>query len=295
MDPQELLLPVEDGVLAVLDHGGNGPAVFIIPGPAYTAAAANAIAAQLSDRAHVYAVDPPGNGHSSLIPRNALHAADSIATALAALALDRPILVGIETSGFTAAVIAVKRPDLVGGVVLASGLCLRDWEINAVGLEFATSDEFLREMQSRFLLGVTGQGESARREMIARLGQRLAQDWATADTCAIASADMERGLTYVEDDTWVVTPTLESLRATLRLPPDTELRPEPALLKRITAPLFVVVAELGDDGDTFEDAAGIVAQIAGATYVPLVDAVGVYDSQAGVFANVVVRSLKHRA
>jgi pimeloyl-ACP methyl ester carboxylesterase len=75
----------------------------------------------LSRDAHVVAPDLPGFGRSHLPDEPALTVAehaDVLAALIAELALDRPVVVGHSMGAQFVTELAVRRPDLVGGVVL---------------------------------------------------------------------------------------------------------------------------------------------------------------------------------
>ncbi|GLW01103.1 hypothetical protein Slala05_47340 [Streptomyces lavendulae subsp. lavendulae] len=112
---------IRDGVrLSCRDWGGSGSPVLLLHGLAGHAGEFDAVAAHLSARHRVVALDQRGHGASERRPADVsreAHVADVLAVA-ARLGLDRPVLVGQSLGGHTAMLTAAAHPDLVRGLVL---------------------------------------------------------------------------------------------------------------------------------------------------------------------------------
>jgi pimeloyl-ACP methyl ester carboxylesterase len=115
-------VPVEAGLLHVLDHGGpDAPTVVLVHGVTGSAATWHGVAPALSERAHVVAVDLRGHGDSTWLTDGAYtsrgHATDVVAV-LEALGVAPAVLVGSSWGALVALAVADARPDLVAGLVL---------------------------------------------------------------------------------------------------------------------------------------------------------------------------------
>ncbi|WP_431676507.1 alpha/beta fold hydrolase [Kitasatospora sp. KL5] len=113
-------VPREGMRLHCRDWGGDGPAVLLLHGLAGHCGEWDAVAARLSRRHRVVAVDLRGHGHSERRPKDvsrAAHVADVLAVA-DAFGLDRPVLVGQSLGGHTALLATAARPERIAGLVL---------------------------------------------------------------------------------------------------------------------------------------------------------------------------------
>ena len=135
--PHEIqFIEVEKGVsLEVLDWGGKGYPIVLLPGLGMSAHQFDAFALKLSTRFHVYGITRRGFGASSKpsmgydIPR----LVDDIVVVLDALKLKRPLLIGHSVSGQELSLIGVTHPDRVAGLVYLDA---------AVDYTFLPSDEY---------------------------------------------------------------------------------------------------------------------------------------------------------
>lgn len=102
-------------------EAGSGPPVLLIHGATSTADdPAAALFDTLAERHRVVSVDRPGHGwsdrvrwtHSSVQAQAAV-----VGDAVAALGLERPVVVGHSYGGAVAMALALKRPDAISGVV----------------------------------------------------------------------------------------------------------------------------------------------------------------------------------
>jgi pimeloyl-ACP methyl ester carboxylesterase len=116
-----------DGVkLHYLDTGGAKPAVLLLHGNGVTSAdmEISGLIDDLKDRHRVLAFDRPGYGYSER-PRNTSWTpeaqADLLAKALAQCEVDNVVVFGHSWGSLVAVALALRHPQLVKGLVLASG------------------------------------------------------------------------------------------------------------------------------------------------------------------------------
>jgi non-heme chloroperoxidase len=105
--------------LEVLDWGGSGPSVVLLPGGGNTAHVFDEFAPKLADRYHVYGITRRGFGASS-IPASGYEAdrlGDDVLAVLDSLKLKRPVLVGHSLGGEELSSVGSRHPERVAGLV----------------------------------------------------------------------------------------------------------------------------------------------------------------------------------
>jgi non-heme chloroperoxidase len=117
------MVTVEPGVqLQVLDWGGSGRTVILLPGLGFDAHEFDDFAPKLTSRYHVYAISRRGFGASSAPSPNAENysadrLADDILEVMQTLNIKRPVLVGHSIAGEELSSIGTRFPDRVAGLV----------------------------------------------------------------------------------------------------------------------------------------------------------------------------------
>lgn len=102
--------------------GGRGEPLLLLHGLAGSSRNWCEVLPALVERYRVIAVDLPGHAHSAPLPRGATTAdfADAAAAVLQAEGADRALVAGHSFGGLVALRLAQRRPELVGGLLLAS-------------------------------------------------------------------------------------------------------------------------------------------------------------------------------
>jgi pimeloyl-ACP methyl ester carboxylesterase len=117
------LIEVEPGVkLEVLDWGGTGRPLILLAGQNFTAHDFDQFAPKLTAQHHVYGITRRGFGTSSVSPPtsdnySAVRLGDDILAVIAALGLDRPVLVGHSIAGEELSSIGTRHPEKVAGLI----------------------------------------------------------------------------------------------------------------------------------------------------------------------------------
>ncbi|HVY96278.1 MAG TPA: alpha/beta hydrolase [Solirubrobacterales bacterium] len=107
------------GTLAY-DELGAGRALVLLPSGAHSRRDYDELRQRLPDRFRSIAIDWPGHGESGPPSggASAMAFADAAEEAVAALAPEGAVVVGNSVGGFAAGRLAIRRPDLVAGLVL---------------------------------------------------------------------------------------------------------------------------------------------------------------------------------
>jgi non-heme chloroperoxidase len=108
--------------LEVLDWGGSGRSVILLPGLGDTAHVFDSFAVKLTANYHVYGITPRGYGSSSAPPAepsnySASRLGDDVAAVISALKLNRPVLAGHSVAGEVLSAIGTHHPDAVSALI----------------------------------------------------------------------------------------------------------------------------------------------------------------------------------
>ena len=104
------------------EQSGSGRPLILLHGNGESSAIFDAAMPLLAERFTVYAIDSRGHGQSS--PVSEYHYADmaqDVADFIRLLALERPVVYGFSDGGILALLLAIRHPELVGGII-ASGV-----------------------------------------------------------------------------------------------------------------------------------------------------------------------------
>jgi non-heme chloroperoxidase len=108
--------------LEVLDWGGSGRSLVLLPGLGDTAHVFESFAVKLTANYHVYGITPRGFGSSSAPPAepsnySASRLGDDVAAVIGTLKLNRPVLAGHSVAGEVLSAVATHHPDAVSALI----------------------------------------------------------------------------------------------------------------------------------------------------------------------------------
>jgi pimeloyl-ACP methyl ester carboxylesterase len=122
--PAVPLLDIPSGSVAY-DELGDPQAIpiFLLTSGAHDRHDYDALRALLPERLRTIAIDWPAHGESPAgnVPVTAMHLADVTEHAVAQLAPEGALVIGNSVGGFAAARLAIRRPELVRGLVIVDG------------------------------------------------------------------------------------------------------------------------------------------------------------------------------
>ena len=114
-----MVLVDREVTLEVLDWGGAGRPLVLLPGQGNTAHVFDEFAPRLRSLGHVYGITRRGYGRSS-VPQSGYDAdrlADDVLAVLDALKLEQPVLIGHSIAGEELSSLAARYPSRAGGLV----------------------------------------------------------------------------------------------------------------------------------------------------------------------------------
>ena len=105
------------------DEQGSGDTLVLLSSGAHDRHDFDELRALIPPRLRTIAIDWPGHGESppADVPASAMHLADVAEHAVERLAPDGAIVLGNSVGGFSAARLAIRRPELVRGLVIVDG------------------------------------------------------------------------------------------------------------------------------------------------------------------------------
>jgi pimeloyl-ACP methyl ester carboxylesterase len=105
------------------DEQGSGDTLVLLPSGAHDRHDFDELRERIAGRWRTIAIDWPGHGASypGNVPASAMHLADVAESVVGQLAPDGAIVLGNSVGGFSAARMAIRRPELVRGLVIVDG------------------------------------------------------------------------------------------------------------------------------------------------------------------------------
>lgn len=152
-------IEVEAGVkLEVVDWGGSGRPLVLLAGLGANAHTFDTFAARLTPSYHAFGITRRGFGPSSVPPAGytADRLGDDVLAILAALNLNRPVLVGSSIAGQELSSVGSRHPDKVAGLVYldaAYSYAYYDSSLGDLDIELIEVGRKLEELQSKFHQG----------------------------------------------------------------------------------------------------------------------------------------------
>ena len=150
-------IEVEAGVkLEVVDWGGSGRPLVLLAGLGANAHTYDKFAARLIPSYHVYGITRRGFGASG-VPHSGYSAdrlGDDVLAVLAALDVNRPVLVGNSIAGQELSSVGSRCPDKVAGLVYldaAYSYAYYDSSLGDLNIELIETKRKLEELQAKFL------------------------------------------------------------------------------------------------------------------------------------------------
>jgi pimeloyl-ACP methyl ester carboxylesterase len=150
-------IEVEDGVkLEVVDWGGSGRPMVLLAGLGANAHTYDKFAAKLTPSYHVYGITRRGFGASGAPPSgySADRLGDDVLAVLAALNVNRPVLVGHSIAGQELSSVGSRYPDKVAGLIYLDAGYSYAYYDNSLGdlhIELVESRRKLEELQSKVM------------------------------------------------------------------------------------------------------------------------------------------------
>ena len=258
----EILIEVDGGALAALDHGGTGQPVLLVHGSGHNAAAWGGVVAGLLPDHRVVAVDLRGHGHSTAASHSAEQYWRDLAVVIAALGWERPLLVGHSTGGY--AVTAVTAAGLIdpAGVCVLDGLVLDDRPTTVRTLAGFRTPAAADELRRAF--GYGRRFDAAGRD--AWIDEQVAGS-PTDRLNAGSDPDLVRAVCersfLMRDGDHLRRPTPAEIAATTTAPVDAPIHPSVDVYQLITCPLTLVLADRGFSASRRAEVAAVVAAAPG--------------------------------
>ncbi|MEP7160886.1 MAG: alpha/beta hydrolase [Dermatophilaceae bacterium] len=274
--------------LNVIDYGGTGPDILLVHSPGYCAPAWDFVARELDGRAHAWALDLPGHGHSGGDLVDAASTRQLIADVAAALGLTRPVLAGLDFSGYYVLAVAAEHPSMARAVVSQGGFAVRERALSSDMLDLAVSSAMTEELRGRFLFGVTGSGTADREELVDQFASRSARDWLLTDIEPGLRHEIEWSMKDLPDGTWIHLPRPETVQAGFRVTEEDPFFPEPGLFEKVKVPTWLLLAQGGPDDDLFDAARRIGRSHEHVTFVGIDGGFGAHYQAAARWAEVLL-------
>jgi pimeloyl-ACP methyl ester carboxylesterase len=173
---------------------GTGKPLVLLPGGLMTIGMMGQVVPGLAKTRQVIAVEVQGHGHTADIDRPLTYAqvADDVAALIKHLGLERADVFGFSSGGGIALQIAIRHPDVVRKLVVASSACKSDGEypeIRALVASFNPDAAMLSPMREAYVSTAPKPEDWPRLVAKTRLSAAVDLDW-TEDVVAIQAPTM---------------------------------------------------------------------------------------------------------
>lgn len=177
----DIRITTDRGEFAGLDFGGSGQDLLLVHELGGNAEVWRRTAEQLTDVCHPVAVDARGHGQTLESITGIGELRHDIAAVVAALGLERPVVLGEGSGGWTAvAAQALGLIDAAGVGMIDSVMFIGSREKTHKTLSAVTDPDLLDLIADRFSVGWTGD-DVARRALLATAARLCAEDWVLAE------------------------------------------------------------------------------------------------------------------
>ncbi|RKT86466.1 Pimeloyl-ACP methyl ester carboxylesterase [Saccharopolyspora antimicrobica] len=259
MSAKQMEVPVSGGVLSGLDFGGRGTNVLLVHGSGHNAAVWRDVAAHLVDHCRLVAVDLRGHGQSAVGSSTPEQYWRDLGDVVAALAWERPVLVGHSTGGYAvtaataAGLVEAAALCVVDGVVLddrcTAALAQAQWQGPEAG-------ERLREM---FRYGWRAD-EQQMHDYVEQCVRESETDWLNAGSRPqLVREVMRRAFLPLADGLCERRPTTEEIATVSAPDPGAEHYPSVDVYDRIACPITFVLPDQGFYAQRRDDVGAVVA------------------------------------
>ena len=149
MAPRGQFIDVDGARLHYMENGAGSPILLIHGLGGQLLNFRHSLFAKLTDTHRVVAIDRPGSGHSvraANADASITAQAKTIAAAIDALRLDRPLVAGHSLGGAVALALALDHPDKISGLALLAPLTAPSDEIPAMFKGLAIRSDLMRRI-----------------------------------------------------------------------------------------------------------------------------------------------------
>ena len=240
----EIELPVDGGVLAGVDFGGQGMPLLLVHGSGHNAAAWTDVAARLVAHCHPVALDLRGHGRTPLDSSLPEQYWRDLGRVVASLGWSRPLLAGHSTGGY--AVTAATAAGLVDPVALCvvDGVVLDDRAAAAAANAQWSTPESGERLKTMFRYGWTTDSEQMRAH-VEQCVRDAPGDWLNAGSRPELVRAVTQRSFLSRGRQWVRRPTIREIVTVGSPDPGGTVYPSVDLYEHVTCPLTIVLASGG--------------------------------------------------
>lgn len=249
--PEGVTLSTTVGRFAGIDFGGTGQDVLLLHNSGSNAEAMRPLGERLSEQCHAVAVDIRGHGQTVLDLGDRREGWSDLGPICAALGMTAPVLVGEGTMAWMSIAATLHGIVTPPAVILLDGFpFVRSGAASRAMLEAMTDPAVLEELARRTYFG-RRLAESDIEAFLAEAAEASKQDWLLRSVPPEQfRAQMLRSLVPVEDGTYAVQPTLDTVRRLVDISPGLDPFPCAETFERVTVPLlFIDPRDVLADGD----------------------------------------------
>ncbi|PWV44674.1 alpha/beta fold hydrolase [Nocardiopsis sp. L17-MgMaSL7] len=255
---REITLDLGRDTLAGLDFGGEGTPVLLVHGSGHNAAAWTDVAAHLTDRCRVVAVDLRGHGRTAVDSENAEQYWCDLADAARALGWENPVLVGHSLGGYAVTAVAAAGLLRPAAVCVVDGLVLNTREKAVADQAQWTTPAAGEALRAQFRYGWSATPDEAHAYIDQCVREAQDDDLNRGSRPGLVREVLERSFTQ-GDRTRLRRPTPEQVAVISAVAPEAVIHPSLDVYERVTCPLTIVLPEEGFYAGRREEVRAVVA------------------------------------